>query len=80
MLSMALLYMQKDSLFFEAYHKGVNKAQYWEFYYEDAIRLIAKLPRICAVIYRHKYKNSTVINSHHKKIDWAGNFSHMLGF
>ena len=44
------------------------------------MRLVAKLPRICAIIYRHKYKNSTIIHSHHKKIDWAGNFAHMLGF
>lgn len=41
--------------------------------------LVAKLPHICATIYRHKYKNSKLIepNSH---LDWAGNFAHMLGF
>lgn len=41
--------------------------------------LLAKLPQICAMIYRHKYKNSEIIPSD-KELDWAGNFSHMLGF
>jgi hypothetical protein len=29
MLSMALLYLQKDSKFFKAYQSGVNKSKYW---------------------------------------------------
>ena len=58
MLSMALLYLQKDSQFFKAYQSGVHKTKYWEYYYEDSMDLLAKLPHICAMIYRHKYKNS----------------------
>jgi citrate synthase len=41
--------------------------------------LLAKLPQVCATIYRHKYHNSWLINPN-KDLDWAGNFSHMLGF
>lgn len=41
--------------------------------------LLAKLPQICAIIYRHKYKNSDIIAPDHK-LDWAGNFAHMLGY
>lgn len=79
MLSMALLYLQKDSKFFKAYQSGVHKTKYWEYYYEDSMDLLAKLPHICATIYRHKYKNSELIASD-PSLDWAGNFSHMLGY
>jgi citrate synthase len=41
--------------------------------------LAAKLPHICAFIYRHKYKNSQIIEAD-KNLDWAGNFAHMLGY
>lgn len=41
--------------------------------------LLAKLPHICATIYRHRYKGSKLIEPNHN-LDWAGNFSHMLGF
>lgn len=41
--------------------------------------LLARLPQICAFIYRHKYRNSELIHSD-RHLDWAGNFSHMLGF
>lgn len=79
MLSMGLLYLQKDSHFFKAYHQGVPKAKYWEYYFEDSMDLLAKLPRLCAVIYRHKYKDSELIPAD-PSLDWAGNYSHMLGY
>ena len=41
--------------------------------------LLAKLPHICATIYRHKYYGSELIQPNHH-LDWAGNFSHMLGY
>lgn len=41
--------------------------------------LLAKLPHVCAYIYRHKYKNSEII-APDNSLDWAGNFSHMLGY
>lgn len=43
------------------------------------MNLIAKLPRIAAIIYRHKYKHSKIINADNT-LDWAANFAHMLGF
>jgi citrate synthase len=58
MLSMTLLYLQPNSKFFKAYQSGVHKSKYWEYYYEDAIDLLARLPHICATIYRHKYRHS----------------------
>lgn len=61
MLSLAILNLQKNSAFFKAYQSGVNKAKYWEYYYEDSMDLLAKLPHICATIYRHKYHKSKII-------------------
>ena len=79
MLSMALLRLQTHSQFFKAYPSGVHKSKYWSYYFEDSMDLLAKLPHICAIIYRHKYKGSKLIEPNHH-FDWAGNFSHMLGF
>ena len=79
MLSLSILYLQKNSEFFKAYQAGVNKSKYWELYYDDAINLLAKLERIAAVIYRHKYKNSNIINADNT-LDWGANFAHMLGY
>jgi citrate synthase len=41
--------------------------------------LIAKIPHVAAIIYRHKYFNSDIIASD-KSLDWAGNYSHRLGY
>lgn len=58
MLSMTILYIQQNSKFFKAYQSGVSKSKYWEYYFDDTMDLLAKLPQVCAMIYRHKYKNS----------------------
>ncbi len=80
MLSSAILFLQRDSLFAKKYSEGkLPKSHYWEYYYEDASNLIAKIPRISALIYRHKYHNDHFIEADNSQ-DWAGNYSHMLGF
>ncbi len=43
------------------------------------MNLVAKIPRIAAVIYRHRYKRSNIINADNT-LDWAANFAHMLGY
>jgi citrate synthase len=43
------------------------------------MNLIARLPRIAAYIYRRAYKNGEHIEPD-TKLDWAGNFAHMLGY
>lgn len=57
----------------------MNKKEYWDPMYEDIMNLIARLPRIAAYIYRKTYKNSLHIEPN-PKLDWAGNFAHMLGY
>lgn len=56
-----------------------SKAHYWEYFYEDSVDLIAKLPRLAALVYRHKYHNGKFIETNNS-LDWAGNYAHMLGF
>ncbi|EGR33321.1 hypothetical protein IMG5_056190 [Ichthyophthirius multifiliis] len=80
MLSMAILQCQKYSKFAHLYDKGqVSKKDFWDPFYEDAMELIAKIPRLAAIIYRHKFNNSILIESD-DKLDWAGNYAHMMGF
>lgn len=74
-----ILSMQTESVFAKAYAKGINKKDYWEYVYEDAMNMIARLPRVAAYIYRRKYKNGVHIEPDHK-LDWAANFAHMLGY
>jgi citrate synthase len=71
--------LQTESNFARAYAKGINKKEYWAYVYDDAMDLIARLPRIAAYIYRRKYKNSEHIHPD-GLLDWAGNLSHMMGY
>ncbi len=77
--SIAIMALQRESVFAKQYAKGISKADYWDYIYEDTFNLIARLPRIAAYIYRRKYKGGDHINPN-GMLDWAGNFAHMLGF
>jgi citrate synthase len=77
--SIAITAMQTESIFAAAYRKGISKKQYWDPMFEDVMNLIARLPRVAAYIYRRTYKNSEHIEPD-PKLDWAGNFAHMLGY
>jgi citrate synthase len=79
MFSMAVLAMQPQSEFARKYDEGLNKADYWDATYEDAMTLIARLPRVAAYIYRKVFHDGKHIDSV-KGLDWAANFAHMLGF
>jgi len=70
--------MQQDSVFAKRYAEGMNKKDYWDATYEDAMNLIARLPALAAFIYRRVYHNGNHIKAD-KSLDWAGNFAHMLG-
>lgn len=77
--SMAIMALQTESVFAQKYREGMNKKEYWDPMYEDIMNLIARLPRIAAYIYRKTYKDSIHIEPN-PKLDWAGNFAHMLGY
>ena len=71
--------LQTEGKFAREYAKGLNKKDYWSFIYDDALDLIARLPRIAAYVYRRKYKNNEHIHPD-GLLDWAGNLAHMLGY
>jgi citrate synthase len=77
--SIGVMALQNESVFAKAYSEGVNKKEYWDFTYEDAMNLIARLPRIAAYIYRRKYKNGEHIQPN-GMLDWSANLAHMLGY
>jgi citrate synthase len=77
--SMAILALQKDSLFAKAYHDGVHKKEYWKTTYEDALNAIARIPVVAALIYRKTFKNAQYIEAD-PKLDWGANYAHMMGY
>jgi len=78
-LSSAILAMQTDSVFAKAYAEGTNKSLYWEHTYEDMLNLVARLPEVCAIIYRKTYFDG-VVPAYDSSLDYSGNFCQMLGF
>jgi len=79
MFVVGVMALQTESYFAKAYSEGISKKDYWETTFDDAVILIARLPRIAAYIYRRKYKNNEHIHPN-GLLDWAGNFAHMMGF
>jgi citrate synthase len=75
----AVMALQTEGHFVKDYAKGLNKKDYWNPTYDDAMDLIARLPRVAAYVYRRKYKNNEHIQPN-GLLDWAGNFAHMLGY
>ncbi|HEU4576555.1 MAG TPA: citrate (Si)-synthase, eukaryotic [Chitinophagaceae bacterium] len=75
----AVMALQTESQFSRRYAAGMSKKDYWDAVFDDAMDLIARLPRIAAYIYRRKYKNGKHIQPN-GLLDWAGNFAHMMGF
>lgn len=75
----AIMALQTESQFARKYANGMAKKDYWESTFDDAMDLIARLPRIAAYIYRRKYKGGEHIQPN-GLLDWAGNFAHMMGY
>lgn len=78
-LVVGIMALQTESVFARKYAEGMNKKDYWDATFDDAMNLIARLPRIAAYIYRRKYKDEKHIHPD-GLLDWSGNFAHMLGF
>jgi citrate synthase len=78
MFSMAIMALQRDSVFVQRYNQGMNKMEYWDPTYEDAMNLIAKLNTVAAFIYRLKYKKDEQIRPDYK-LDYGKNFARMMG-
>ncbi|MGB9720534.1 MAG: citrate (Si)-synthase [bacterium] len=78
MFSLAILALERESLFRKKYTEGMKKEEYWEWTLEDSLNLIAKLPAIAAGIYRMRFNKGKLIESN-PDLDWAGDYAHMLG-
>jgi len=79
MFSLAILAMQRESVFSKRYGEGMKKDEYWDPTYEDATNILAKLPSIAAYIYRMKFKADTHIPGR-EDLDFGGNFAQEMGF
>ena len=79
MLSVALLALQKDSKFAKFYNSGkFNKAVAWEYVYEDASDIVARIPVIAAFIYNLKYRGDEQ-GAVDPTADAGANFARMIG-
>lgn len=79
MFVIGIMALQTESNFARRYAEGLNKKDYWDATFDDAMDLIARLPRIAAYIYRRKYKNNQHIQPN-GLLDWSGNLAHMMGY
>jgi len=78
-LCMGILVCQTDSRFAKE-RNNIHKNQYWELIMEDALDVCAKVSRISAIIYHNCYKDNKNIPKTDHSLDYAANFSNMLGF
>lgn len=78
--SAAITACNSESHFAKAYQKGVPKADYWQYVYDDSNDLIAKLPTIASIIYRNLYRDGSKIGAIDDSKDWSANFTNMLGY
>jgi len=76
--SAAVMTMQRESFFTKKYHAGINKMDYWDPTYEDALNLLAKLPEVATYIYAKLYRDGKRIQSN-PNLDYGANFAHMMG-
>ena len=71
-LGMGVAALNHDSRFAAAYEKGIKKADYWVYTYEDSINLLAKLPALAARIYRNIYKAGEDLPGVKRDLDLVG--------
>jgi citrate synthase len=76
--SSAILSMHRESFFTKKYYAGINKREYWDPMYEDALNLLAKLPEIATYIYAKLYRDGKRIQSN-PNLDFGANFAFMMG-
>lgn len=76
--SAAITTMQRESFFSKKYAAGLNKHDYWDPTYEDALNLLAKLPEVATYIYAKLYRDGKRIQSN-PYLDYGANFAHMMG-
>ncbi|KAI3657462.1 hypothetical protein MP638_002725 [Amoeboaphelidium occidentale] len=79
-LSAAVLFLQEESKFAQAYQDGIHKSKYWEYVYEDSMDLIAKLPVVASRIYRNVFNKKVSSAALDSNKDWSWNYASMMGY
>ncbi|CBH16522.1 citrate synthase, putative [Trypanosoma brucei gambiense DAL972] len=77
-----LMALQTYSKFATAYSQGkANKTNYWEYALDDSLDLIARSSHVAAIVYnRLATGKAQLTNPSDPNLDWAANFTNMLGF
>ncbi|MFA5417355.1 MAG: citrate (Si)-synthase [Bacteroidales bacterium] len=76
-LSAAVMSMQRESVFNLKYARGLNKIDFWDPTYEDAMNLVSKIPVIGAYIYNKLYRKTKYVYQD-PTLDFGGNFASMI--
>lgn len=78
-LSIAIAALNTESKFAQAYEKGLNKTEYWEPTFDDSISLLAKIPRVAALVFRPNEIDAVGNQKLDAAQDWSYNFAELLG-
>lgn len=78
-LSAAVMSLERESHFNIKYKQGISKMDYWNFTYEDATNLLAKMPLIGAYIYNKLYHPFKGHRYPDPSLDLGANFAYMMG-
>jgi citrate synthase len=78
-LSIAVAALNTESKFANAYTDGLNKAEYWEPIFDDSVTLLAKIPRVAALVFRPNEIDRVGNQELDPTQDWAYNFAELLG-
>lgn len=73
----AILTLHRESFFSKKYEAGINKLEYWDPTYEDALNLLAKLPEIASYIYSKLYRDGKRTQSD-PSLDMGADFAHLM--
>lgn len=78
-LSVAVAALNTESSFARAYAEGINKTELWKPAFDDSIDLLAKIPRVAALVFRPKEIDAVAAAPLDPSLDWAANFAVLLG-
>ncbi|QLQ79256.1 hypothetical protein HG537_0B06030 [Torulaspora globosa] len=79
-LAIGLASMNKSSRFARKYEQGLlGKNDYWEYTLDDALQLIASLPKLTGLIYSNIVSNGEPLGQYNENRDWSYNISSLLG-
>lgn len=80
-LSMGILACQPMSVFAKQYREGIPKSSYWEVAYDDCLDVIAKVPKIAALVFNNVYRDDAdICEAEASKLDYGAGYARMMGF